>query len=216
MPRTLANPIPPSLLPLVLDLSPDGVLVERGNVIVWINAAYCRILGGDAADLIGHETLTIVAAEDQRRLADFAAMRDLDGTAPLRYRFRARRGDDSLVQLEAGVSSLRVGEELFIVTIVRETEHASESRGIGAFERLSKRERDVALRTLSGERPKAIAFALGISEKTVATHRCRIFRKLGLRHDLDLFRMAAESGFLPDASGQLSADRRPAGHDSDS
>ena len=67
------------------------------------------------------------------------------------------------------------------------------SRGVSAIEtgenstpeqlphlRLSPRELDVMMRLVRGMRPKEIAFELNISEKTVATHRVRLLRKLNL------------------------------------
>lgn len=56
------------------------------------------------------------------------------------------------------------------------------------------------MHTLQGRRPKEIALMLGLSEKTVATFRSRIFQKLSLRGDADLFRFAAEHDLLGDPS----------------
>jgi PAS domain S-box-containing protein len=216
MPLPSEMPLPLSLLSTALDFAPDGILVERGNSIVWINDSYRRLLGYEKAELVGRETTAIIASEDQARLTGFAQLRSSDHGAPQRYRFHGQCSDETVVWLEAGVSSMRAGDDLFIVTIVRDLQPPAARAGSDPFGSLSKRERDITLRTIAGQRPKEIAFALGISEKTVATHRCRTFRKLGLRHDLDLFRFAAERGLLPDTTGQLSADRRPSGRVPDS
>jgi len=204
-----------SLLHRTLEVSPDGILIEHENAIVWINAAYRRLLGYSApSELAGRDTATIIAPDDQPRLATFTQRRaDGDG-APQRYRFRALRRDRSPVMLDASVSSVRAGNDFFITTIVRPLEA---SPAANALEQLSNRERDIALRTLRGQRPKEIAYELRISEKTVATHRCRIFRKLALRHDLDLYRLGAQCGLLDEAgaTGRLSADNCPPGRVSD-
>ncbi len=63
-------------------------------------------------------------------------------------------------------------------------------------ERLSDREFDVFLRLAAGERPKEIGAALGLSVKTVSTHRSRILEKLGLRTNADLTLYAASHGLL--------------------
>jgi DNA-binding CsgD family transcriptional regulator len=48
----------------------------------------------------------------------------------------------------------------------------------GLVEQLTKRELQIAIRVAAGEPTKRIAFQLGISEWTVATHLRRIFAKL--------------------------------------
>lgn len=55
---------------------------------------------------------------------------------------------------------------------------------------LSPREREVLTMILAGARPKQIAHALGLSVKTISTHRFRIMRKLGVDGDVMLTRYA--------------------------
>jgi DNA-binding NarL/FixJ family response regulator len=61
-----------------------------------------------------------------------------------------------------------------------------------AHDRLSPREREVASLILAGRRPKEIGHSLGLSPKTVSTHRVRIFRKLAVDGDLGLLRYAMQ------------------------
>lgn len=48
------------------------------------------------------------------------------------------------------------------------------------YHELSRRELEIMLKLIAGKRNKEIALELDISEKTVATHRARMLRKLGL------------------------------------
>jgi len=54
---------------------------------------------------------------------------------------------------------------------------------------LTPRERDVAEYLLMGKANKVIASDLGMSMRTVETHRSRIFRKVGVRNSTELVRL---------------------------
>jgi len=69
---------------------------------------------------------------------------------------------------------------------VEDTDHA----------RLSPREQEVMNMMLSGRRLKEIAAELGISVKTVTTHRARLLRKLKLSDNLGLYRYGVRTGIV--------------------
>jgi DNA-binding CsgD family transcriptional regulator len=71
---------------------------------------------------------------------------------------------------------------------------ASDGDSDGA--RLSPREREVMNMMLSGRRLKEIAAELGISVKTVTTHRARLLRKLKLTDNLGLYRYGIRAGIV--------------------
>lgn len=79
---------------------------------------------------------------------------------------------------------------------------AQRARGEAAapLDVLSARERDVFTLQARGLSAKEIARKLFISEKTVQTHRARIFRKLNVHSGIELVRFAAEHGLLPTAT----------------
>lgn len=62
--------------------------------------------------------------------------------------------------------------------------------------RLSARERQILQLTAEGKSRKEIAYAVGISEKTVAFHRDNLKRKLGLRSTAQLTRYALDEGLI--------------------
>ena len=61
----------------------------------------------------------------------------------------------------------------------------------GPCDILSRRERDVFELLVRGHTNRRIARLLGISPKTVETHRAHVLRKLGVHSIVDLVRFAA-------------------------
>ncbi len=182
-----------------LDAAADGVLVECRETVRYINNAYARVLGyRGALDLHGATIHEIAEPDDEKRLRWFGERRLKGLPAPNRYMFRARRRDESIVWLDASISTTRLGDEFFITTIVREVRNFDRAAlpNIAGLNQLSPREYQILMYTLRGFRPKEIALHLDISDKTVATHRSRIFHKLSLRGLEDLFRFAAEHDLL--------------------
>jgi DNA-binding CsgD family transcriptional regulator len=64
------------------------------------------------------------------------------------------------------------------------------------FPQLSDRERAVALRLSLGKTNREIADELGISIKTVDTHRLHLMRKLECRNNVELARLAIREGYV--------------------
>lgn len=183
----------------VLDHAPDGVLIESGERIAYVNEPYARMLGYRSVTELSDATIRDIAhPEDFERLAWFGRCRATGKPAPARYPFRACVRGGGVVSFDATVSMSRMDGEILITTIVRE---APEIRSAAEFAlpglgRLSPRELEVIRLLLQGKRSKEIAAMWNVSEKTIGTHRSRAFRKLSLRSDLDLFRLAAEMGAL--------------------
>jgi DNA-binding NarL/FixJ family response regulator len=75
----------------------------------------------------------------------------------------------------------------------RKSESAIET-SFPQYEQLSGRELEIMLKPIAGRRNKEIALELGISEKTVATHRARMLRKLGLADLRALMLYAVRNG----------------------
>jgi DNA-binding NarL/FixJ family response regulator len=61
---------------------------------------------------------------------------------------------------------------------------------------LTKREREVVVLVAEGHSNKQIAATLGISGKTVESHRANVMRKLGLKHTAELVRYAMRDGLI--------------------
>jgi DNA-binding NarL/FixJ family response regulator len=66
----------------------------------------------------------------------------------------------------------------------------------GAFACLTNREREIAILLARGATTKEVAGALGVSPKTVGTHREHLMSKLQLRSIAELTRQALEEGLI--------------------
>ena len=106
-------------------------------------------------------------------------------------------------ELRAAVRAVRGGREYFhpaaaqqlSAALREESERADRS---SALEQLTRRERDVLIRIARGRTNKEIAAELGISPRTVETHRDGIARKLKMRSVADLTRLVVETGLGED------------------
>jgi DNA-binding NarL/FixJ family response regulator len=67
-------------------------------------------------------------------------------------------------------------------------------QGASPFDLLSPREMEISLLLCQGLRAEDIARRLSLSGKTVATHKYRMFDKLGIKDTIALARMAAQHG----------------------
>lgn len=195
------RPIVDRQLRAVLDSASDGVLIECEERIVYLNTAYAHMLGYPSTSELSTATIHEIAhPEDLERLRWFGKCRREGKPAPARYTFRAMTRGGDVVVFDGTVSQTRVDGDLFIMTMVRclpEDELSPESvLDIPGIKRLSSREREVIDLVLTGRRSKEIAIMLDVSEKTICTHRSRAFRKLALRGERDLFRLAAEMGLM--------------------
>lgn len=182
---------------VVLDNAPDGVLVEAGDQIAYVNAAYAHLLGYDRpGDLAAATIRDIAHPDDFERLLWFGRCRAEGKPAPTRYTFRARARQD-VITLDASISAAHCDGQLLITTIVRELHVApSPALELPGTKHLSPREREVMQFLLEGRRSKEIALLLNVSEKTIWSHRARAFQKLALRGVADLFRAAADAGWV--------------------
>lgn len=70
------------------------------------------------------------------------------------------------------------------------------------FDTLSKREMEISLMFCQGLRAEDIARRLSLSGKTIATHKYRLFDKLGIHDTVSLARLAALHG-VTEASGRV-------------
>ncbi|HEX8620142.1 MAG TPA: LuxR C-terminal-related transcriptional regulator [Thermoanaerobaculia bacterium] len=188
-----------------IDHVADGVLVEAGDTILYINESYARLLGyPSTTELLGATIRDIAHPDDLERLRWFGRCRQEGKPAPTRYTFRGRSRGGEFVMFDASVSNARVDGEVLITTIVRELKQlapdAQPELELPGMQRLSPREVEIIRHLLQGRRSKEIAMLLNISEKTICTHRARAFQKLALRGINDLFRVAAERGVLLNGS----------------
>ncbi|HZI16994.1 MAG TPA: PAS domain S-box protein [Pyrinomonadaceae bacterium] len=136
----------------ILDASRDGILVEDGETIYYVNRAYARMLGyDDPEELKGRHVSSVVAPGDAERMLKYGRMRLGGGAPPPVYEFEGRRRDGSTAGLEASVSVSVVGGRPYITTTVRDIAERklAEERLRRAHDELEQR---VAERTAELER----------------------------------------------------------------
>ena len=109
------------------------------------------------------------------------------------------RKDTTPADLRAAIRAVHAGDAWFSPSVARTlAESIREQPEIvpDALERLTEREREVLIRVARGLSNKEVAADLGISSRTVESHRESLMRKTGLRNVAALTRFAIESGLL--------------------
>ncbi len=109
--------------------------------------------------------------------------------------------DTAALELRGAIRAVQGGESYFSPPIasrlsaaVRSGMDEQESRR--AVEQLTGREREVLVGIAQGRTNKEIALDLGISHRTVETHRESLMRKLGIRTIAGLTRLALDEGII--------------------
>lgn len=108
--------------------------------------------------------------------------------------------DTAATELRDAIRAVRRGESFFSPPIASRL--SAVVRGVaaqssaGALGQLTARERQVLVGVAQGHTNREIATQLGISHRTVETHRESLMRKLGVRTVAGLTRLALEAGLV--------------------
>ena len=110
--------------------------------------------------------------------------------------------DTAGTELRNAIRAVCRGESYFSPPVARRLSAAvrGEQESHHALDQLTAREREVLLGIVRGHTNKQIATDLGISHRTVETHRESLMRKLEIRTVAELTRFAIEAGVLPTGS----------------
>jgi len=110
--------------------------------------------------------------------------------------------DSATAELELALRSVMRGETYLSPAISRQVVEGYVQRvGAGAGDDpLTPRQREVLKRMAEGRSTKEIAFDLGLSAKTVETHRAQIMERLGIRDVAGLVRYAMRTRLVPPES----------------
>jgi DNA-binding NarL/FixJ family response regulator len=107
--------------------------------------------------------------------------------------------DTAAVELRSAIRTVCRGESYFsppIASRLREALRGEHETHAGSLAQLTAREREVLLGVARGRTNKEIAGELGISHRTVETHRESLMRKLQIRTVAELTRFALGAGIL--------------------
>jgi DNA-binding NarL/FixJ family response regulator len=107
--------------------------------------------------------------------------------------------DSATAELELALRSVMRGETYLSPAISRQVVEGYVQRvgAAAAEEPLTPRQREVLKRIAEGRTTKEIAFDLGLSVKTVETHRAQVMDRLGIRDVAGLVRYAMRTGLVP-------------------
>lgn len=107
--------------------------------------------------------------------------------------------DSATAELELALKSVMRGETYLSPAISRQVVEGYVQRmGAGApADPLTPRQREVLKGIAEGRSTKKIALDLGLSVKTVETHRAQIMERLGIRDVAGLVRYAMRTGLVP-------------------
>jgi DNA-binding NarL/FixJ family response regulator len=111
--------------------------------------------------------------------------------------------DSSPAELRDAIQRVSRGESVFSAATTRQLnvalrQEAERTAQVQRRESLTARELDVLRHIVAGRTNKETASELGISHRTVETHRENILKKLGVRSVAELTRFALETGILGD------------------
>ena len=108
--------------------------------------------------------------------------------------------DTAATELCGAIRAVQRGESYFSPPIASRLSAAlragREAEPQGPLDQLTAREREVLAGVAQGHTNKEIAHQLGISHRTVESHRESLMRKLGIRTVAELTRFAIETGVL--------------------
>lgn len=111
-----------TLLSTVFDASRDGIILEdRNGMIVYANKAFAEIYGYESpSELTGIPISSVQSEQDNSRMMEYGQKRLKGEPAPTLYEFKGKKKDGTLIDLEVSVSTTMVGDELCIVSLVRD------------------------------------------------------------------------------------------------
>ena len=105
----------------VLNASPDAIVVENGDQILFANKAFSRLCGyRGPEDIIGREATIILAQGMHESLLEYARTERNGERATELREFEVRRRDGSRLFLNASVASAEIGGNDCVVAILRD------------------------------------------------------------------------------------------------
>jgi DNA-binding NarL/FixJ family response regulator len=109
--------------------------------------------------------------------------------------------DTAATELRSAIRALCRGESYFSPPVagrLRDALRGEHTTPAGSLDQLTAREREVLLGVVRGQTNKEIATDLGISHRTVETHRESLMKKLQIRTVAELTRFALAAGIMED------------------
>jgi PAS domain S-box-containing protein len=169
------------------------------NPIVACNEAFMRLTGYTRDEIVGRNCRFLRGAETEPEqtlmLREAVAERRAIIVELINY-----RKDGTPFRNAVMIAPLfdEEGELQYFLGSQMEVERAGESRHDRARARiaaLSKRQREILEGLAGGALNKQIAYAIGVTERTVKMHRAALLKALGVRTVAEAIRLAIEAGY---------------------
>jgi PAS domain S-box-containing protein len=173
------------------------------NPIAECNDAFVTLTGYSRDEIIGHNCRFLAGADTEPWLTEMLR-NGIRRRQPVMVEILNYKKDGTPFRNAVMVAPIfdADGElEYFLgsqVEIAEDVARANDARREAAhalITGLSRRQREVLLHLAAGKLNKQIAYALGISERTVKMHRAAVFAALGVRTGADAIRLAIEAGY---------------------
>jgi two-component system invasion response regulator UvrY len=104
--------------------------------------------------------------------------------------------DSSLTEVAEAARKVLAGEQYISPSLLAQIALDSINGVSNNFEKLTKRELEIALAIIEGEKLTKIAERLFISVKSVSTYKARVWQKLNIKSERELYDLAKEQGVI--------------------
>ena len=171
------------------------------NPIIAVNAAFERLTGHRAAEVVGRNCRLLRGSETEQEASATLRQAVLKGKPAMAELLNYRRDGSSFRNAvmiapiigDDGAPLLFIGSQMEVQARSKDgIERSEEARR--RLECLTPRQRQVLQLMARGLLNKQIAFELGISDKTVKMHRAALLTALHARSSADAIRLAVEAG----------------------
>lgn len=174
---------------------PDNPLVECNDAFLQLTGyarpeiigRNCRFLGGEGTDPATKEVIRQGIARCQPVMVEILNYRK-DGS-PFRNAVMIAPIFDA-----AGEVEYFIGSQVDVTDNEAGMMPDRRPRAQARIEKLSSRQRQILFELTAGKRNKQIAYALGLSERTVKMHKAALIAALGVGSSAEAIRVAVEAG----------------------
>lgn len=145
----------------IFEASHDGILVEEDEKIIYINNSYIQMFGYEKPEeLIGRHISVIIASEDAERVLEYGKARLRDEQPSMKYEFKGKKKDGTLIDVEASVSTSKSVNKTYITTIIRDI---SERKRMAALIEAQKQSLEMVVK--GAPLPEVLAYLTQIVEQ---------------------------------------------------
>jgi PAS domain S-box-containing protein len=204
--ETAGPAMPAEWLQRIATIAPVGIYrADVSGRYVWVNAQWIEMTGHTLADAQGFGWKELIHPDDRARVVG-EWTEALNGTKPFQVEYRHLRLDGSVLWIhgravEAHDGAGKVAGYVGASTDITAFHPVPDGPGNGSGGNnsntiLTLREQEVVRHIAGGDSNKCVADRLGLSVRTVESHRARIMRKLNITSLPGLVRYAVRSGFV--------------------